>query len=79
MSHLFFGHIFVSDFFDDDYPEVVETVTGSSEMLVDANSTIFLCIISVFVDPSMGLLFLQLANILFLIAFFTECQINGIF
>ena len=68
MSDLIFGHrLLVLDLFYDDDPEVIETVVRAPKMLIYFDGFLSFRVVSVLVDPSIGLLGFQLANILFAI------------
>ena len=79
MSDLLFGHVFVHDLLDNNQSKVVKTVSRSSEVLVDADRTFLLRIVPMLVDPTMGFLFFQLADILLRMTSVTERQVYGVF
>ena len=64
MSDLFFSHRLIFDLFYYDYSKILEGVVFASEVLIYLDGVLFFRVIPMLVDSPVGLLGLQLANIL---------------
>ena len=74
------GHcLLIFQFFDDDHPEVIEGMTSFLEMFVNFDGVRFLCIVPMFIDASVRLLGLDLADILpSIVTFVAPCLVYGV-
>ena len=80
MSDLFFGHrLLILDFFNNDEPEVTETVVLATKVLIYFDGILSFRVVSVFIYSSIGLLGFQLANILLaILATIAPGEVDGV-
>ena len=78
MSDLFFCHCHICNLFNYDHSEIVERMTWFSEVSIYRNCVDPLYVVSVFINPPVGLLALQFADVLLLVAPVAEGEIDGI-